>query len=123
MNTCILRKTKGGRETCQGILANINRKDVQCARSREKNESDILIRWGSTANFNCRYEINTPEMIHLMSDKIETRRKLIDAGIAVPKTYFRKQDILNARNVKYPLIGRRRQHAQGLEMTICRTPN
>src|SRR4051812_44386381 len=113
MKACILRKAGCSYETCKGILNSFKDADVQLAKSNQKQkvEADILIRWGSTACFPANFVINTPEMIHLASDKIEARRCLIEENIPVPQTFFSKEEALNFE--QYPIIGRKRQHSQG----------
>jgi glutathione synthase/RimK-type ligase-like ATP-grasp enzyme len=122
METAILRKAGCSYETCNGILKNIQRKNVRIFKSKEKNNGcDVLLRWGSVARFSSRFCINTPEMIHLASDKIRTRQELMDNGIPVPRTFFSLRDALKSN--AFPIIGRRRQHAQGRKMVVSYNQN
>ena len=122
MNTCILRKTGRSYDTCKGILQNMEMNNVTCVQTCDgSRNADILIRWGCTACHNGQFEINTSEMIHLASDKIAARRKMIEKGIPCPRTFFSKAEAL-AFN-RYPIIGRQRQHSQGRRITISRSAN
>jgi glutathione synthase/RimK-type ligase-like ATP-grasp enzyme len=125
MQITILRKTGHSLTTCRGIIENIQRDDVKLLKSNERNNgADILIRWGSTAIFPSKIVINTPEMIHLAADKIETRRQLIEKGISVPKTFFQRSKAMqfmnecSRTNKSCIIIGRKRQHSQGRKIVI-----
>ena len=80
-----------------------------------------ILRWGYTGNigFPDNKTINTAQMIHNVNDKIECRKKLIESEISVPRTYFSKEEIMQAVvfNVS-PLIGRPSHHAQGRHIKI-----
>ena len=83
-------------------------------------EYEAVLRWGCTSDFrHAPICINTPEMIHAVNDKPECRKKLIEADIRCPRTFFSKREILEAVvfNVA-PLIGRQTHHAQGKNMQI-----
>ena len=82
-----------------------------------KKPADFLIRWGSTERFpinNPHVVINTAASIRNGDqDKVEGRRILATAGVSIPRTFFSKDEILQAHDVHYPLIGRLRHHGQG----------
>ncbi len=119
MKTFILRR-KSGKETCNGIKDIINNDNVKIIRNQDiaklASPPDILIRWGSTEPCPAKFEINTVEMIQLMNNKINCRRKLIEKEVLVPTTFFSKNE---AAQGKFPLIGRQTFHSQGENIVIC----
>jgi len=123
MNIYILRRKGSGIATCRGIGQNmpkltkvINEHKIRRILRLRRNP-DILIRWGCLAPLNGRIEINSPEVINLVNDKISSRKLLFENGVSVPKTYFSKQQIIDS-NPNFPLIGRKKYHSQGLGMNI-----
>lgn len=123
MNVVILRKEGRRRHrTCDGILAELQKlgqQNVRVVRCHcETGRSDIVVRWGCTGQYAATYQINTPEMIRMGSDKIAARQRMIERGISTPRTFFTKEEAM-AFN-KYPIIGRKRQHREGREMVISR---
>lgn len=96
-------------------------------RTKQKNlnlnvNSGILIRWGCTSNVNTDGAIvyNKAAAIQLANDKLESRRALEAADVPVPKTYS-YQDLQNAPagSIKWPLIGRPKQHGRGRNFNMC----
>lgn len=79
-------------------------------------DSDYILRWGYTGEcgFDREHTINLSEHIHLVNNKPECRKKLIEANISCPITFYNKADVDNCLILgsrKY--VGRPSHHAQG----------
>lgn len=79
--------------------------------------ASFLIRWGSQRVFPLELggiEVNTLDSIQRGDvDKIMGRKIMQEKGVPVPRSFFSKKEILDATDVKYPLIGRQQHHGQG----------
>lgn len=126
----ILRKL-GSKKTCDGLIQKMNEvlsnldlsytlKLVKNSDVRPNETPDVLFRWNCKDDYAFgKFEVNSPEMLDKMNNKIKSRRILIANGIPVPKTYFSKEEaLLNCRN--FPLIGRQQFHSQGRKMKTIR---
>ena len=98
-------------------------------REKQKNlnlqvNNGVLIRWGCTSNVATQGSIvyNKAEAINLANDKLGSRKALEAADVPVPKTYS-YQDLQNADNIKWPLIGRPKQHGRGKNFNMCDNMN
>ena len=108
----ILRRRKLGKGSCMAIKENsVN--DIVVVRNdklkRRHLDAELLIRWGCTSEVPIRKVINKAVSIERVNNKPLCREMLIEAGINVPRTYFNQDEIPE----RYPLLGRRRKHAQG----------
>jgi glutathione synthase/RimK-type ligase-like ATP-grasp enzyme len=127
----ILRRRGLGNGSTIGIkkyLEENHGRNIDIVRSDRITETDYkaVLRWGCTSDFrHAPICINTPEMIHSVNDKPECRKKLIENGIKCPTTFFSKEEIKRlieggGYTVEqiFPLIGRKRFHAQGRNIVI-----
>jgi len=108
-----LRRPAFCKETLLNIksLSRYNKEILVTAfRRRKIAAADILIRFGNTAVFPAKFQINTPAAIHLAANKRIFRQMCQKNGISVPKTW----DCTNAISVdKFPVIIRPPYHSQG----------
>lgn len=117
MKAYFLRRKGNGKETCDGIVSNLDGVEIIREDKISRIQSpNIIIRWGSKVEFSSDFEINTPQMIHSMNHKTKSRLRLFDSGIPVPKTYYIKSEALKCTN--FPLIGRKTYHSQGKGIVI-----
>lgn len=79
----------------------------------------VVARWGSrqpivTNEHTVVY--NKIEAVEKTNSKGECRRILREAGVAIPVTYLRNEDM---SNIKFPCIGRPEFHGQGKNFYVC----
>lgn len=79
----------------------------------------IVARWGSrqpiiTDETSIVY--NSCENVEKTNSKGQCRKILQDAGVKVPKTFLRNEDM---SNIKFPCIGRPEFHGQGRQFYMC----
>lgn len=90
-------------------------------------QPDYVIRWGYTGEYGLDndHTINRSEHIHLVNNKPECRKKLIENNISCPETYFDKISAKGRLREDPPvfLIGRPSHHAQGRKFSFVRTYN
>lgn len=79
-----------------------------------------IVRWGNRA-FPAldigRSVLNTAEAIGRASDKLGALGAMRDAGIPVPDWDENPEALIE--RVGYPILGRRRSHARGTDITLC----
>jgi len=125
----LIRRRKLGRGSCRGIKT-FSRTGIGVFRNDKANipPAELVFRWGCTSDLPGNPKvINKAEAIHLVSDKLEFRKRLNEADLC-PDTYFTKEEVC------FPAVVRPRVHAQGrklwvannyfdLEQAIMRCPN
>jgi len=124
----LLRNIPAGEPSATRLFKRMRELDVDIQIVEDYEElmqpADFLIRWGSTKKFPMNrggVVINTAESIRNGDvDKVIGREILQQAGVSVPRTFFSKEDILEANNVHYPLIGRQRHHGQGTNIEVIK---
>lgn len=81
-------------------------------------DEDLLIRWGCTSNVNwtLRNTLNPSPAIHYMSNKLQQRMDMQDAGVSVPQTVT---SIAHLPHMNYPVVIRPRTHAQGRNLYVA----
>lgn len=87
-------------------------------------QPDVVIRWGSPKNIlhpPKLLEINNQKSVRLCNNKKKSRRVLENAGISIPKTYYRRKDAIDAE--KFPIIGRSGYHYGGKFFRVYNTAN
>lgn len=123
MQVQILRRYRLGKGSTNGIVGYMNRlgiQDISVVRNDlGTTNAPLVIRWGCTsAAPGAQYIINKPEGIHTVNTKDSFRRKLQDAGVSVPPSYFNKEDAAAAISAGKKLIGRKSHHAQGRKAKV-----
>lgn len=88
-------------------------KSRKYARDVPKN-TDILFRWGCTAQLPIQNVVNTVEAIHKVTDKTGFR-KLLNEHNLCPPTYFKIEDVK-----EFPVILRPKFHSRGRNIHFCR---
>ena len=124
----LLRRIPEGEPSATRLLKRLRELDVDisiCELYQEiGHPASFLIRWGSREYFPLEpggIEINTSESIYCGDvDKPSSRKLLQERGISVPRSFFSKEEILHATNVRYPLIGRQRHHGQGSNIELIK---
>ncbi len=121
-NAAFIRRRKLGRGSTRGMIAaSKTGLRVWCHdKNRPIDGLDLVIRWGCTANVNCRRVLNTAEAIHLVSDKTEFRKILNENNLCTP-SYFTREDAVNALEEDATLVVRPRVHAQGRRLFVVNT--
>lgn len=101
-----VERQKGVRKKLHGVV------EPDCSNS-------IVVRWGSRASV----QTNESSIIYNKNDAVEKtnskglcRKILRDAGVAIPVTYLRNEDMTN---IKFPCIGRPEHHGQGRQFYVC----
>ena len=80
---------------------------------------DYLIRWGSRTSVGYRPTetvINSMESLRQNTDKLQTLRRLDNAGIPVPEYTTDRDEISNSFG--YPALGRAEQHTRGQDINL-----
>ena len=72
-------------------------------------QEDIVVSWGCTARTAAKLTYNQPDAITLASNKAESRRVLLEAGLPVP----------SPSETDYPVIGRPARHYGGKRFFVC----
>ena len=92
------------------------------------NDNPFALRWGYTgeAGYDRDHTINLSEHIHLVNNKPECRKTLIENGIKCPQTFYDKTSakewIINQVPDKN-LVGRPSRHAQGKKIIVSNCVN
>lgn len=115
--TYILRRRKLGNTSCREI-ANNSQTGIRVIRNDAPlpQTDELVIRWGCTSTVPQRNVLNSAAAIHLVSDKIEFRKRLNDADLC-PKTWFTIADF--TREQEFPVIVRPRHHHQGRNLFVA----
>lgn len=82
-------------------------------------KNSIVIRWGSrqkAVTDASTVVYNGCEHVEKTNSKGQCRKLLQAAGIAVPKTYLRNEDM---SGIKFPCVGRPEHHGQGRQFYMC----
>lgn len=126
----LLRRIPHGEPSATRLLKRLRELGVEINIAESYDEirhpASFLIRWGSREHFPSTpggIVMNTSESIYCGDVNKPMSRQLLQArGISVPRSFFSKKEILDATNVKYPLIGRQRHHGQGTNIEIIENP-
>jgi glutathione synthase/RimK-type ligase-like ATP-grasp enzyme len=125
-----LRDKSLGEPSCSRLVRKLNEMSITLTKtdrfSDDLADTDILIRWGNTSNFEQKpgcVVFNKASSIKLGCNKKESRRMLQEHGVSVPKSYFSKEEILSSPEIKYPLIGRPKHHTQGRNIEFIKNKN
>jgi len=81
--------------------------------------SKVIVRWGSRAPIQTDEHsvvYNRNEAVEKTNSKGLCRKVLQDAGIAVPRTFLRNE---NMADITFPAIGRPEHHGQGRQFFVC----
>lgn len=118
MNIVILRRKKLGHTSCKGI-SGFSKNNVKVIRNDKEliENPDLLIRWGCTSQYGAKKTLNKTEAIHLVNDKLATRKVLLKNNISTPNLV---DNLLDPNQpVKYPIIIRPIKHSQGKNLFFC----
>lgn len=81
-----------------------------------KEDDHTVIRWGSVHEIDVKcYVRNRKAAILETSDKLAAREAMLNAGVCCPK-----RASIDAKKIKYPVIGRPRIHAAGSSFHVCK---
>lgn len=117
MTAIILRRRRLGRTSCRGISEQ-SRTGISAVRSDQRiPETDLVFRWGCTANVPTRNVVNTAEAIHRVNNKAAFRAEL-DRHDLCPSTWLHVSDAPPATE-QHPLVVRPLRHAQGRNLHVC----
>lgn len=117
MNIVLLRRKKLGHTSCKGI-SEFSKNNVKVIRNDKEllENPDVLVRWGCTSQYPAKKTLNKTEAIHLVNDKLATRKMLLENGIETPNLV---NNLLGSEPVKYPIIIRPIKHSQGKNLFFC----
>lgn len=118
MNIVLLRRKKLGHTSCKGI-SEFSKNNVKVIRNDKEliKDPDVLIRWGCTSQYAAKKTINKTEAIHLVNNKLETRKVLLKNNISTPVLVDNLYDPNQV--VNYPIIIRPIKHSQGKNLYFC----
>lgn len=117
-DTHLIRHDRIGRRAARIGLRNLGRPYPDAC--------EVLFRWGCTASYPGEITINKSWMIQAVNNKVNFRRKCMEAGVPLPKTFFDKDEAesfigsTNSPPRGIYLIGRESYHAQGRRMSVIR---
>lgn len=120
MNAIILRRRKLGRTSCREIAAAMKSEIAVVRNDGDTPVADFVFRWGTTSNVPKtpgQKVLNSAEAIHWCADKKASRLAMQDAGIPVPPTYTRPQDI-SGDDCDSGIVIRPNRHAQGRNLYV-----
>jgi len=83
------------------------------------NRYDYLIRWGSRTSVGYRPRetvVNSMESLRQNTDKLQTLRRLDNAGVPVPEYTTNRDEISDTFG--YPALGRAEQHTRGQDINL-----
>jgi glutathione synthase/RimK-type ligase-like ATP-grasp enzyme len=112
-NVVILRRRGLGNTSTKGIKK-FSKNNVEILRNDKilNNEIDFLIRWGTTSSIKSKKTLNKADSISKVNDKINSRIKMQENSISVPK-------IREKNEVVFPCIVRASKHSQGRNLWLC----
>lgn len=117
----LLRRKKLGLTSCREI-SNNSKTGITFVRNDGDIpvEPELCIRWGCTSNVPQKKVLNTAKAIHLVSNKTEFRKILMDhwedgGHLLCPETWFQPLD----ERITFPCIVRPQNHHQGRNFHYC----
>lgn len=129
MSVIILRRPKLGLSV-KHLVAFSEKIDAVCRNDKRLPEQlDLVFRWGTASNVNCRNVVNTAEAIHGVSNKTGFRKVMMDAWRAAgqqgkplcPMTWVEGDLPIIGLEQEFPLVIRPRTHAQGKHVYLVNT--
>lgn len=119
MNPIILRRRRLGMTSCREI-SNLSTTGIRAVRyDRGVPDTDLVFRWGCTANVPTNNVVNTALAIHEVNDKRTSRLQLSELSLA-PKSWGNLEEMRNyfidtsdTGDIDTPVILRPRIHSRG----------
>jgi glutathione synthase/RimK-type ligase-like ATP-grasp enzyme len=118
--TTIVRRRKLGLGSCNGIVG-ASATGIQWVRNDQHiPEDDVYIRWGCSANLpnNEATIVNSASAMHRVNDKRAFRLELEEQELC-PMTWGSYVSFQQQPTPQYPVIVRRKHHAQGRNLHVC----
>jgi glutathione synthase/RimK-type ligase-like ATP-grasp enzyme len=113
----LLRRRKLGNTSCNAIKS-FSTNEIEVVRNDKSIPSniDLLIRWGCISKVDSKHTLNKSEAIHAVNHKVNSRIKMQENGISVPKIFINKK-------IEFPVVVRPAKHSQGRNLWLCNNAN
>lgn len=124
MSAVILRRKWYGNPSVGKIVAMMKQpvSEVRNWCDEFPEDTDLVIRWGTTSNAPCRKVVNTAGAIHAAYNKTEMRKTLQEGGLCPPTMFSKADTVAFWPSInQLPVIIRPKHHEAGRDFHRCNT--